>query len=522
MRTMIKMYAAITAFCLVAFTSKAQLLVFGDDYAPNVSFVPFGGANNNLSVDNTQAQAGTSSLKISVATTDYTGGAMVINAPQNLSTYTALSFWAKTDNPSYKMNVLGIGNNGAGGQVYEVERNQVTLTSNWVKYYIPIPAPSKLTAEVGLFHFAEGAEPTAYNVWLDNIQYENVPSSILGAATAAIATETISKAVGETFKPNGASANFPTVCPEGQMKIGNAYLNWTSSNTAAATIDAMGVGTAVAVGSSNITAKLGLIDAAGTLTVNVTPALGVPAVAAPTPPARPAADVISVFSGAYTDLSGTNFNPNWNQTTQVADVEIAGNPTKRYTNFNYQGMEFAAPAINATGFTRLHIDVWTANCDTLKVFPIVPGQPEQAVKILLTDNAWTSTDIDLAQYTIPLNNIIQFKFESVPFGGTTIFWDNLYFHKNTTSVEALTGVKTLRAFPNPANEELALSFSNLGLSKAGFAVMSLAGQVIKAGQLSDLEKEGRFSLPVAELKSGMYLLKVEDASASQTIKFVKN
>jgi hypothetical protein len=518
---MIKMYAAVAAFCLVAFSSKAQFVVFGDDYAPNVAFVPFGGSVNNLSVDNSQSQSGTASLKINVGTTGYTGGAMVLGAPTDLSTYTALTFWAKSDNPSYKLNVMGLGNNGAAGTTYEVERTAVDLTSAWVKYYIPIPVPSKLTAEVGLFHFAEGAEPNAYNIWIDNLQYENVSSAILGTPTAAIATETITKAVSETFKPNGASANYP-VCAEGQMKIGNAYLNWTSSNTAVATIDAIGVGTAVAQGTTNITAKLGTIDAAGTLTVNVSAALGVPTVAADTPPARPAADVISVFSGAYTDLAATDFNPNWGQSTQVSDVEVAGNPTKRYTNFNYQGMQFATP-INASQMTRLHIDVWTANCTEFKVFPIVPGQPEQSVSITPTLNGWTSTDINLSQYTIPLNNVIQFKFESVPFGTSTVYWDNLYFHKNTlTSVEPLSGVKSLKAFPNPANQELQLSFSNSGMAKARFSVLNLAGQVLKSGRISDLEKSGRLTLSISDLNSGMYMLKVEDQDASQTIRFVKN
>jgi hypothetical protein len=63
---MIKMYAAVAALCLVAFSSKAQFVVFGDDYAPNVAFVPFGGSVNNLSVDNSQSQSGTASLKINV------------------------------------------------------------------------------------------------------------------------------------------------------------------------------------------------------------------------------------------------------------------------------------------------------------------------------------------------------------------------------------------------------------------------------------------------------------------------
>lgn len=519
MRTMIKMYACLAAFCLVTFASRAQLVVFGDDYGTNVSFVAFGGSVNNLSVDNTQSQSGSASLKINVGAVGYTGGAMVINAPVNLSTYNALTFWAKNDNPAYKLNVVGIGNNGIGGQVYEVERTAVDLTNNWVKYYIPIPNPSVVTSEVGLFHFAEGAEATAYNIWIDNIQYESVPAATLGTPTAAIATETISKSVGETFLPNGAATNYP-VCAEGQMKTGKAYFTWTSSNTAVATIDAMGMGSAVGQGTTNITAKLGNIDAAGVLTVNVSAPLGVPTVAAPTPPSRPAADVISVFSGAYTDLTGTDFFPNWGQTTQVTEVEIAGNPTKKYTNFNYQGTQFAS-GIDASQMSRLHIDIWTPNCNAFQVFPIVPGQPEQSVTITPTLNGWTSTDILLSQYTIPLNNVIQFKFVD-PAGGSTVYLDNIYFHKNTVGVNAaMSGVHSLKVFPNPANQELFLSLEN-SHPKSRFSLMTLTGKLVKSGLVSDLEQEGNLKLDLAGLNAGMYLLKVEDSAAAQTMKIVKN
>lgn len=521
MKTMIKVYAVLAAFCLVSFSSRAQLVVFADDYGSNVSFVAFGGSTNNMSVDNTQAQAGSASLKINVGTVGYTGGAMVISAPANLSMYNALTFWAKSDNPAYKMNVLGIGNNGIGGQVYEVERNAVDFTSGWVKYYIPIPNPAVLTAEVGLFHFAEGAEATAYNIWLDNIQYEMVPTATLGTPTAAIATETISKAVGETFSPNGSATQFP-ICPEGQMKTGKAYFTWTSSNASVASIDAMGMGTALAQGTTNITAKLGTIDAAGVLTVNVSAPLGEPTVAAPTPPSRPAADVISVFSGAYADLAGTDFNPNWGQSTQVSEVEIAGNPTKKYANFNYQGTQFAA-GIDASQMLFLHIDIWTPNCDTVKIFPIVPGQPEQAVKIAPAANGWVSTDINLAQYTIPLNNIIQFKMESFPFGGPTVYWDNLYFHKNTVGVsDAISGDRNVKLFPNPAQSEVQIRLSDVSLANATYTVVNLAGKVVKAGRVSDLGNEDNLRLPVSDLNAGIYLLQVSNPAGTYTTKLVKN
>lgn len=448
-----KFYLMFFAFVLFVCKTNAQLVVFADDYASGVTFAAFGGSTNTLSIDNSQHHSGTASLKIPV-TAGYTGGALVSAALTNLSAYNAISFWAKNDNPAFKLDAVGLGNN-ATTTTYAVERNGVSLTSAWVKYYIPIPVASKLTAETGLFHFAEGSGEGAYNIWIDDIQYENVNPIILGTPTAAFATETITKAVGENFNPNGTVSTW-AVCTEGAMQTARAYFTWTSSAPAIATIDATGSGNAVAQGTTNITGKLGTVTAAGTLTVNVTAPLGDPTIAAPTPPVRNAGDVISLFSDAYTNVAGTDWFPNWGQSTVVSEVNIAGNPTKKYTSFNYQGVQFAS-AINASGMTKLHIDIWTPNCTAFDVYPIVTGQPEQFVTLTPTLSGWNSFDIDLSKYTIPLGAIIQFKFVGTPFGSSTVYFDNLYFYKAGTVVTEPT-----TAAPTPdrnANGVISL-FSN--------------------------------------------------------------
>ena len=416
-------------FALVLFViqTNAQLPVFTDDYAPGVTFAAFGGSVNTLSVDNTQQHSGTASLKIPV-TSGYTGGALVSATPTNLSAYNAITFWAKNDSPAFQLDGVGIGNN-ATTTVYACERNGLTLSSTWTKYYIPIPVASKLTAETGLFHFAEGSGEGAYNIWIDDIQYENVGGGIIGTPTASFATETQNKNIGDNFNANGTTSIYPVNGVNQGMQTAKAYFTWTSSNLAVATFDAVGVGTALTTGTSNVTGKLGAVNATGLLTVNVTAATG-PSTAAPTPPGRIPADVISLFSGAYTDLTGTDWNPNWGQTTVVSDVSIAGNPTKKYAGLNYQGVQFAA-AINASAMTNLHLDIWTADCTSLDVFLINPGF-EKSVTIAPTLSGWKSVDINLSDYTaqgINLGNIIQFKFVGTPGSGSTVYLDNIYFYK---------------------------------------------------------------------------------------------
>jgi len=436
-----KNYLLLCLAALLSVSANAQYNIFTDNYEPGITFVDFGGSTNILSIDAAEAHSGTSSLRAEV-TTGYTGGAFSNSVIKNLSAYNCVSFWVKAS-AAKTLNVAGLCNNGISA-VWQTEYNNIPVTTVWTKVIIPIPNPAKDTAETGMFHFAEGSDEGAYTLWFDDIKYEQLNSSIIGTPTASFNTETISRYVGDNFYPGGATCSFPVNSVTQNLNIVNRWLTFASSNNTVARVDGTATGTARAVGTAVISAKLGpTVFASGTLTVNVAAAV-VPAVAAPTPPARNATDVISLFSGAYTDLAGTDWFPNWGQSTVVTEVSIAGNPTKKYANFNYQGVQFLnAVDADAAGMTKLHIDVWTPDVTTFDVYPIQPGQPEAAKSLSPTPLVWNSYDIDLATIgTMPLDSIIQFKFVSTPFGGTNVWLDNIYFYKESTvCCTAPTGLK---------------------------------------------------------------------------------
>lgn len=150
-----------------------------------------------------------------------------------------------------------------------------------------------------------------------------------------------------------------------------------------------------------------------------------PTVAAPTP-TDAAADVISIFSDAYTNVANTDFNPNWGQATQVAQVPIAGNNTLRYTNLNYQGVQLGS-AQDVSGMTHLHLDYYTATSTALNVFLISTGPVETPKPLTVpTTTGWNSIDIPLTDFTpVNLADIIQMKFD----GNGEIYLDNIYFKK---------------------------------------------------------------------------------------------
>lgn len=152
-----------------------------------------------------------------------------------------------------------------------------------------------------------------------------------------------------------------------------------------------------------------------------------PPVIPPSPapvPTRAAANVLSVFSESYANIQGSDLNPNWGQTTVVTQVAIGGNNTLRYSNFNYQGLQLGSNQ-NVSSYGYLHLDYYTSNSNSLKVYLISPGS-ETPYTLNVPTSGWNSVDIPLSAFApVNLSNIIQFKFDG--FTGGDIFLDNIYF-----------------------------------------------------------------------------------------------
>jgi hypothetical protein len=270
-------------------------------------------------------------------------------------------------------------------------------------------------------------------VYLDNIYFSNL----------AITVNPIIGALTIPTKPVG-SANFNITAPTTNSP---GAITYTSSNSAVATIAGTSI-TVVGLGSTTITASQAASGSynSGSVTGTFTVVPSAPSAAAPAPPVRGAADVVSVFSGAYTNVAGTNFNPDWGQAGLAthAQVAIAGNNTLHYPNMNYQGVQFASN-LNVSSMTNLHLDIWTPVSSSVRVFSI-PGGAASYVDVPLTIGSWTSVDIPMASFNLTANQlngvqgVNQFKFEATPFGGSNLFIDNVYFWKpnNIPSFGAFT------------------------------------------------------------------------------------
>ena len=169
-------------------------------------------------------------------------------------------------------------------------------------------------------------------------------------------------------------------------------------------------------------------------------AVTAPTASAPAPSAD-IADVVSIFSDAYTDLESTNFNPDWGQATAMTTETIDDGSVLKYAGLNYQGTALSA-AQDVSGYDTLHVDFWTADSTALNLFLInsAAATGGDAVEVayafdVSVTGSWVSVDIPLSSFSpVDLTMVDQMKVD----GNGTIFLDNIYFSKSTATPTAPT------------------------------------------------------------------------------------
>jgi uncharacterized protein YjdB len=343
------------------------------------------------------------------------------------------------------------------------------LTS--LKYIVPVTFGQNATLYIDNVYFYRPA-----TVLPPTLGDFTVPSQLVGAAPITLTAPTSNSGGAFTF---------------------------TSSNTAVATISGTTL-TIVGLGSSNITATQAADGGYGTGTAiavfNVTPN------AAPVPPARNTWDVISLYSGAYTNLANTNFNPFWNQSGfgAFSATSFEGDDVLQYPNLNYQGTETAAD-VNAIAMTKMHIDIFSPTLTSIRLSLIktTGGATEKPITLPLTAGVWNSFDIDLTSATftgLDFTKIRQIKYDQPSAAGQTLVVDNIYFWRTATTLPPTLGAFTvapqltgaapfeLTAPTSNSNGAFTFSSNNTAVATVSGTTVTVVGEgsaVITATQAAD-------------------------------------
>lgn len=345
-------------------------------------YLPYNGSKLTAwQVDDEVSYLGTSSMRIDVpnandAQGSYAGAILRVDgAPRDLSNFDALTFWVRASQG------VTIGEFGFGEDFIEnkfiTSITNVSIGTAWTKIIIPIPDASKLTAERGMFRYAAGSQGTngnGYTFWVDELKFEKLGTIAHGQASimnGANVSENTYVGVNSAVEGAIATFNLPTGINQ-SVSISSAYLNYVSSNPSVASVDSNGLITSLSPGTTVITANFGDTVATGSITINCQGTF----ISAPVP-TRPQANVISLFSDAYNNVPVNYYNGYWQpwQTTVSNDFTVQGDNILNYTIFNFVGIEFSNPTINANAMTHVHLDVF---------FPgaIAPGRQ---LRVLVVD-----------------------------------------------------------------------------------------------------------------------------------------
>ena len=467
--------------------ADASAVFLAGRYGAGVQFLPFGGSTNDVTVDaaTTLNATGHGSLKIVYPASGYTGGAFVDESgPRDLTGFDAVTFWAKSS-AAMTLEKVGLGNNGgySAHNGYEVETNGLALTTSWQQFTVPIPAPSKLTADDGLFHFADGSNHAPFIIWLADIQYQKLGAGVLGAPTPSWNKTTLSLANGLTYQivPPDLTVNYSLASGPVQLNVPSTNYFTFASDAAAATVSATGLVTGAnsssAPAGANLTATLAGVTTSNRLAVTVsgggTPTA--PTTLPPTPAQAAGAGVISLYSSAPGGYAGTPSDKSGNVDTWLTSWSAgsgggtftisAGGQTaspRKYvmgSSTNYVGIEFLGKTagaitgvneIDISGMTTFHIDVWTPDDDSNFQVKLVDagadgkldGQDTFGLVTLtggstppLATGKWLSYDIPLSNgfgasnWVSPPTNLKHLgQMVLVAPNGGTVYVDNIYFY----------------------------------------------------------------------------------------------
>ena len=503
--------------------------VFIDGFSAGLKYAAFGGSKvTAFDVDEDVKYEGTASMRFEVPDFGdpeggYAGGVYYTTIGRDLSEYTALTFWAKASK-SATLDLVGFGND-LGESKYLVSLNNAKLSTFWKKYIIPIPDPSLLTQEKGMFYYSEGPEDgLGYTFWIDEVKFEKLGTIAHKQPMILDGNDKTESTVnGISIPIDGLSVSFNM--PNGiDQTIGAApaYFTFSSSDNGVATVDESGLVTVISAGTAVITANEGGVDALGSLTVESAGDF----VHAPTPTADPG-DVISIFSNAYTNVPVDFYNGYWQpfQTTLSADFTVNDDDVLYYTNFNFVGIQFSSPAIDATNMTHLHMDVWIPNAvdpaDRLQITvkdmgpdgTLDDGNDPSITYVLpapMASQSWISVDIDLSGLPSK-SKLAQLVLENLGTGLTGFYLDNVYLYNDGGG----TVTEPTVAAPTPPARDAADV-----ISIYGDAYTNLDGTDYpdwgQATVVSDVLIEGNNTLKFAGLNfQGIQLANAQDVSGME-------
>jgi hypothetical protein len=267
-----------------------------------------------------------------------------------------------------------------------------------------------------------------------------------------------------------------------------------------------------------------------------------PTVSAPEP-TLPESEVLSVYSDTYT-TGVTNFNfIDFQGSGTITQVEIEGVGTGNFSG-KIEGLSFYGPSFDAIDlsvesspgvpmYDYVHFDYYATTSTEIRFYVVDADTPccgssEEPRYIInasggdevLEQGVWKSVFIPFTVFSnFAANNgaqwdgnpVSQLKFE----GNGNLYFDNIYFSKNTSLSTTDFKIAGLSAYPNPTQDSWTVKTKNIKMSS--IQVFDILGKNVMSLQPETTEA----TIDASGLKSGLYFAKISTANGSSSLKLVK-
>lgn len=251
----------------------------------------------------------------------------------------------------------------------------------------------------------------------------------------------------------------------------------------------------------------------------------------PADPTFDAANVISLFSGVYTDVTVDTWRTAWSSAT-LTDVQIDGNDAKKYSGMDFVGIEtVGANLIDASSMDYLNFDLWTPNSTQFKIKLVDFGADQafgggddtehELVYDSPNQEEWVNFRIGMSEFTNLTNtdNIAQIVLVSQPTGSSVIYLDNVFFNEgNGASIGNLAEFNSFNVYPNPATDKVNINMEVQNGLILNYSILNVSGQTIMSEDVNT--KSVSRSINTSEMESGIYFLNVVTENGSYTDRLI--
>lgn len=263
-----------------------------------------------------------------------------------------------------------------------------------------------------------------------------------------------------------------------------------------------------------------------------TPCISPPTVNSPIPPARLPADVVSIYSDAYTSISPITLDAGWcgANSVQATTAGGASNNVLAYKGNPCQGITFPSATQNLSGFTNIHVDLFIATGTNLvgkvfnlKIVPNTGGGPAEVIipidinglSPLPVPGTWYSFDraFSLSQLSNIAANPIMHEFGVTSNLNNSVWYDNLYIWRAPLSTNEFAA-SSIKLYPNPATNVLNIEAIS---SIEKVSIYNLLGQEV----ISKSPNTELVSLDVTNLQVGVYVVKTSINGNVTSTRFIK-